>query len=98
MINRRSLISAFSITGLSVATLPIAPRAESFAASAIASLDKDHDGTLDLAEVKAAAASVFDKLDKDSDATLDRKEIGGRAAEAQFKQADLDHDGTLTKD
>lgn len=41
---------------------------------------------------------MFDKLDKDSDATLDRHEIGGRADTAQFKQADQDHDGTLTKD
>jgi Ca2+-binding EF-hand superfamily protein len=73
------------------------PLDRSFAA-ALAALDKDNDGTLDLAEVKAAAARVFDTLDKDSDATLDRKEIGGRAGKTQLQQADPDHDGTLTKD
>ena len=46
----------------------------------LTALDKEHDGTLDIAEAKDAAAIVFDKLDKDSDATLDSKEIGGRAA------------------
>jgi hypothetical protein len=97
MIDRRFFISELCACGLSAAILPIASGSKSFAA-ALAALDKDNDGTLDLAEVKDAASTVFDKLDKDSDATLDRKEIGGRAGTTQFKDADPDHDGTLTKD
>lgn len=68
------------------------------APSPIAALDKDHDGTLDLAEVKDAAGAVFDKLEKDHDSTLDRREVGGRVATGEFKEADPDNDATLTKD
>jgi Ca2+-binding EF-hand superfamily protein len=99
MIGRRSLIGSFGAFGLSVAILPIALiTTKSFAASAIAALDKNKGGTLDLAEVKDAAAAVFDKLEKDSDATLDRKEIGGRLGTKEFKEADSDNDKTLSKD
>jgi hypothetical protein len=97
MIDRRFFVSELCAFSLSVAILPIASSSTSFAA-ALAALDKDNDGTLDLAEVKDAAGTVFDKLDKDSDATLDRKETGGRVGEKEFKEADADHDGTLTKD
>ena len=78
MIDRRFFVSELTACGLSVAILPTAFSSKSCAGT-LAALDKDNDGTLDLAEVKAAAASVFDKLDKDSDATLDSKEIAGRA-------------------
>jgi len=60
--------------------------------------DTDHDGTLDLAEVKAVASALFDKLDKDKDGTLDTKEVGKRLSSAAFSKADLDKDGTLSKD
>ncbi len=97
MIDRRFFVSELFAFGLSAAVLPIAFGSRSFA-GALATLDKDNDGSLDLAEVKDAAASVFDKLDKDSDATLDRKETGGRIGKEDFKEADPDHDGTLTKE
>jgi EF hand len=42
-------------------------------------LDTDNDGTLDLAECKAAGAATFDKLDADKSATLDQGELGDRA-------------------
>jgi Ca2+-binding EF-hand superfamily protein len=98
MIDRRLFVSELLACGLSLAILPTASNSKSFAAAALGALDKDNDGTLDLAEVKDAAASVFDKLDKDSDVTLDRKEIGGRVGQKEFKEADADNDGTLTKD
>ena len=60
--------------------------------------DKDHSGSLDLAEVKKAAGAVFDKLDKDHGGTLDRKEIGDRLSDADFKAADPDKSGTLNRD
>jgi EF hand len=64
----------------------------------IAAVDTDSDGTIDLAETKAAAAAVFDKLEKDADNTLDAKELKGRLSRQELKKADPDNDGTLTKD
>jgi hypothetical protein len=100
MINRRSFIGALSVFGFSVAILPLAlSSAKSFAKSpAITALDKDNDGTLDLAELKDAAGTLFDKLEKDKDGTLDAKEVGRRIGTKEFKEADPDNDGTLTKD
>ena len=66
--------------------------------SPIARLDTDHDGTVDLAEVKKAAADVFDRLDTDKDGTLDIKEFKGRLSRKAFNGADPDKDKTLTKD
>jgi hypothetical protein len=70
----------------------------SFAASALASLDPDHDGTVDLAEAKAAASAVFDKLEKDHDGTLDHKELQGRISAKDWAVADPDNDKTVSKD
>lgn len=58
-------------------------------------LDPDADGTVDLAEAKAAGAVEFKKLDPDNDGTLDAKELAGRVDEAELKAADPDNDGTL---
>jgi len=46
---------------------------------AIKMFDKDSDGSIDLAEAKAAAADLFDTLDSDHDGTLTNAELGGRA-------------------
>lgn len=64
---------------------------------ALASLDKDNDGTLDLAEAKAAASALFDQLDADKDNTLDAKELKGRLTARKVSANDSDHDGTLDK-
>jgi Ca2+-binding EF-hand superfamily protein len=64
----------------------------------ITAVDTDSDGTIDLAEAKAAAGKVFDKAEKDSDGTVDAKELGGRLSRKDLKAADPDNDGTLTKD
>ena len=58
-------------------------------------LDPDNDGTVDLAEAKAAAAKLFVKLDPDKDGTLDAKEFAGQVDAAGLKGADPDNDGTL---
>jgi hypothetical protein len=65
---------------------------------ALKALDTDNDGTVDLAEAKAAASKLFDKLDRDHDGTLDRRELRGRMVSKEFGAADGDHDGTLDKD
>jgi Ca2+-binding EF-hand superfamily protein len=98
MIDRRFLIGQFCTYGFLAAFLSIASGSQTFAASPLASLDKDNDGALDLDEAKNAAAGVFDKLEKDGDSTLDHKEVGGRLSKKEFKEADSDNDGTLTKD
>jgi Ca2+-binding EF-hand superfamily protein len=72
--------------------------ADAFAQSALTTADTDKDGTLDLAEVRAAASSAFDSLDQDKDTTLDYKETAGHLNKKEFKSADTDKDHTLTKD
>jgi Ca2+-binding EF-hand superfamily protein len=100
MISRRSFLGDLCLCSLSVAMLSIGlSTTKTFAkSSAIAAFDKDHDGTLDLAEVKDAASALFDKLEKDKDGTLDAKEVGRRIGKKEFKEADPDNDGTLSKD
>ena len=58
-------------------------------------LDPDNDGTVSLAEAKAAGAAEFKKLNTEKDNTLDKKELGSRVSKKDFKAADADNDGTL---
>jgi EF hand len=53
---------------------------------------------VDLAEANKAAETLFDKLDHDHDGTLDAKEVRRRLSKGDFAAADLDKDGTLSKD
>ena len=64
-------------------------------AALMAKINPDGDGTVDLAEAKAAGAAMFKKLNPDDDGTLDAKELEGRLSEADLKAADPDDDGTL---
>jgi len=64
---------------------------------ALQALDTDNDGTIDLAEAKAAASKLFDKLDRDHDGTLDRRELRGHMVSKEFAAADRDRDGTVDK-
>jgi Ca2+-binding EF-hand superfamily protein len=66
-------------------------------AALMKTLDPDGDGTVDLAEAKAAGAEMFKKLNTDDDKTLSKKELGDRISEADFKAADPDGDGTLNE-
>jgi len=59
--------------------------------------DADHDGTLDLDEVKKAASARFDQLDRNHRGTLDRRKLGATMSVKEFRQADADKDGTLDK-
>ena len=65
--------------------------------TASADFTASKDGTVDLAEAKAAASKLFDKLDHDKDGTLDAKELRGRISAKEFAAADPDKDGTLDK-
>lgn len=86
---------------LAISLLPaivVTSASPAFAASALAALDTDKDGTVDLAEAKAAAGALFDKLDVDHDGTLDHKELRGRISAGDWKTADPDNDKTVSKD
>jgi hypothetical protein len=74
---------------------PLAQAANRAASTHLSDWDTDHDGTLDLAEAKAAAQAKFDALDADHDGTLDKKEFLGKKT---FAKADPDKDGTIDKD
>jgi Ca2+-binding EF-hand superfamily protein len=58
-------------------------------------LDRDRDGTLDLAEAKAAAARLFEMLDRDHDGRLSRHDLSGRLSVRELAAADQDHDRSL---
>jgi hypothetical protein len=82
---------------LGVASLGLPQHAAAAPPGALKALDTDDDGTVDLAEAKAAASKLFDKLDRDHDGTLDRRELRGRMVSKELAAADSDRDGTLDK-
>jgi Ca2+-binding EF-hand superfamily protein len=97
-LTKMKTLTLASVLALSLPAIAVMNASPSFAASALASLDTDHDGTVDLAEAKAAAGALFDKLDKDHDGTLDHKELHGRIANQEWTVADPDNDKTISKD
>jgi hypothetical protein len=64
---------------------------------ALKAVDTDADGTIDLREAQAAGSALFDRLDGDKDGTLTIRELQGRLSRSDFKGADPDSDGTLTR-
>jgi Ca2+-binding EF-hand superfamily protein len=63
----------------------------------MAKIDVDHDGTISMAEAKAAAAAKFDALDTDKEETLDASELIGIVGSGTLAGADKDKDHTLDK-
>jgi Ca2+-binding EF-hand superfamily protein len=97
-LTKMKTLTLASVLALSLPAIAVMNASPSFAASALASLDTDHDGTVDLAEAKAAAGALFDKLDKDHDGTLDHKELHGRISNQEWAVADPDNDKTISRD
>lgn len=95
MISRRHAIAAAVTALIGAATPALAQKKNS---TLVGQFDTDNDGTVDLAEAKKAAAALFDKLDVDKEGTLSLKELHGRLSQREFAAADVDHDGTLSKD
>jgi Ca2+-binding EF-hand superfamily protein len=93
MITRRTFVGSLAVGTLLATVLPAMAKS-----SLIRMLDTDNDGTVDLAEAKAAASALFDKLEHDKDGTLDKHELTRRLSAKELAAADPDHDGTLTKD
>jgi Ca2+-binding EF-hand superfamily protein len=96
MKSRRSFVVSLAVGTLLVTALPV--WAKSSRGGLLGLLDTDHDGTVDLAEAKAAASALFDRLERDKDGTLDKRELSRRLSAKELAAADPDHDGTLTKD
>jgi Ca2+-binding EF-hand superfamily protein len=95
------MLLAMTLLAMTAAALALShwpALAASRPASPVAMFDTDHDGTLDLAEVKKAASALFTKLDRDHDGTVDKRELAGRLSAKELAAADPDHDGTLTLD
>ena len=91
-----------ALLGLLIASTTICDVRLSFARGArpvsFAAIDRNRDGLLDLDEVKRAAGLLFDQLDAGRTGKLTRAQLGRhRITAAQFKAADSDHSGTLTK-
>jgi EF hand/EF-hand domain pair len=93
MITRRTFVGSLAVGTLLATVLPVMAKS-----SLIRMLDTDNDGTVDLAEAKAAASALFDKLEHDKDGTLDKRELARRLSAKELAAANPDHDGTLTKD
>jgi hypothetical protein len=93
----REIIMTTRRTVLLTLALSIIASAPAWSGSPLKLLDPDKDGTVDLAEAKAAASKLFDRLDRDHDGTLDARELRGRVSKAEFAAANPDNDGTLDK-
>ncbi|WP_020174296.1 hypothetical protein [Methyloferula stellata] len=98
MIDSRKMIIGFGLCAFAAFPASLTVSVPTFAATAAVPFDTDKDGTLDLAEAKAAASATFDKLDKDSEGTVDAKEAKGHVSKSDFTAGDPDSDKTLTKD
>lgn len=87
---------AFSLSA-AIQAPAVAAKAKSCAA--LKSIDPDNDGSIDMAEAKAAAGKLFDRLNKDAakDKTLDVKELKGRLSKKDIAAGDPDKDGTIDK-
>jgi Ca2+-binding EF-hand superfamily protein len=101
MISRRTAMTYVAIVApAAIGTLlggTLGVRARSTRASFTA-IDSDHDGKLELTEVKKAAGDRFDVLDSDHEGTLTRSELRRRLSARAFAAADTDKDGTLSKE
>jgi Ca2+-binding EF-hand superfamily protein len=97
MLARLMLGASFLIALGAFLAPPAAAKETTVDAALMKTLDPDNDGTVDLAEAKAAGEATFTKLDPDDDGTLDAKELSGRVDADELKAADPDDDGTLDK-
>jgi EF hand len=96
--NRQIPMVTSALAAALIAGGAFVPPASSALTSVLAMLDRDKDGTVDLAEAKAAGSAAFDRIDKDHDGTASLSELPGRLSGAKnMAAADPDRDGTLDK-
>lgn len=97
--NMKSSRRLVAVIFLGASGLPLMSDARQHdAAAVIAKYDTNHNHGLDLAEALAAASKHFDALNRDRDTTLEMAEVRGIVGPRMFAQADVDHDGSLSKD
>jgi Ca2+-binding EF-hand superfamily protein len=65
--------------------------------ASLATLDPDNDGTVSLAEAKAAAVKKFEAIDTDHEGTVSAEEAKDAIMQSAFSKADPDKDGTIDK-
>jgi len=94
MISRILLSASIALGGAMLVTMPASAKVK-IDAALMKVLDPDNDGTVDLAEAKAAGVDTFKKLDADNSGKLDAKKLAGRVKPKELKKADPDKDGTL---
>jgi Ca2+-binding EF-hand superfamily protein len=82
-----AVLSSVGVMRTQAATLP----------PTLASLDPDKDGTVDLAEAKAAAGKKFEAIDTDHEGTVSPEEAKDAIMQSAFSKADPDKDGTIDK-
>ena len=94
MISRILLSVSIALGGTMLITIPASAKVK-IDTALMKVLDPDNDGTVDLAEAKAAGADTFKKLDADNSGKLDAQKLAGRVKPKELKKADPDNDGTL---
>lgn len=95
----RSILTACMVAGASLLlqALPAAA-APPTADMVLQEVDKDDDGTIELAEAQQASAKHFARLDANHDGTISKKEAEvDHVGDEAFAAADTDHDGTVDK-
>ena len=97
MISRRTMILNILVVG-GILAGPLPASSEPKRTDPSQGLDTDGDGTVDLDETKKAATTLFDRLDVDHDGTIDRHEVRSRLSATDLAVADIDKEGTLTKE
>jgi len=86
------------VLSVAVACVTVSPALAISGADALKRLNHDSDQTLELPEVLGASAKLFQELNKDNDLTLDKAETAGLVTDAEWKEYNKDHDGTLELD
>jgi len=94
MISRILLSAAIALGATALVAMPASAKVK-IDTALMKVLDPDNDGTVDLAEAKAAGADTFKKLDTDNSGKLDATKLAGRVKAKELKKADPDNDGTL---
>jgi hypothetical protein len=95
----RIVFGLSALAALVGAVLVVHPAWAAPTAALIARYDRDGDRELGLPEVRSAAGSRFDRLtSQEHGSVLDRRQTRSLIGATQFRSADSDADGTISRD